>query len=83
MQDIERTAKDHSDVVNGGSSAPEFGACQRSWSDEEKAWIVRESFERGTTVEEMAERHGVPARRLSFWRKLARKGEIIVGHERR
>ena len=35
-------------------------------------------FERGTTVEEVAERHGVPPRRLSFWRKQARKGALAV-----
>lgn len=32
----------------------------------------------GTTVEEAAEHHGVPPRRLSFLRKQARKGELAV-----
>ena len=40
-----------------GDSQPD--ARRQHWSDEEKAWIVQESFERGTTVEEVAERHGV------------------------
>ena len=61
--------------VSGDSQA---GARRQHWSDEEKAWIVHESFERGTTVEEVAERHGVPARRLSFWRKQFRRGELVV-----
>ena len=50
----------------------------RDWSDEEKGWIVQESFGPGTTVEDVAARHGVPARRLSYWRKLARRGELVV-----
>ena len=29
-------------------------------------------------VAEVAERHGVPLRRLSHWRKLARRGELTV-----
>ena len=29
-------------------------------------------------MEEVAERYGVPMRRLSYWRKLARKGELAV-----
>ncbi len=77
---IPRQAKDEagdSDMgeVSGDSPA---GARRQQWSDEEKAWIVQESFERGTTVEEVAERHGVPHRRLSFWRKQARRGELAV-----
>ena len=79
---IPRPAKDkvgEGDDVDEGSDAPQPGAPRRrDWSDEEKAWIVQESFERGTTVEEVAERHGVPSRRLSYWRKLARKGELVV-----
>ena len=77
---VPRQAKDEvgDDNVGEGSGAAEPGAPRREWSDEEKAWIVQESFERGTTVEEVAERHGVPPRRLSLWRKLARKGELVV-----
>ena len=75
-----RQAKDEvgDDSVGEGSGASQPGGRRREWSDEEKAWIVQESFERGTTVEEVAERHGVPPRRLSQWRKLARKGELAV-----
>ena len=62
----------------GGSEGSKVPPEARQWSDEEKAWIVQESFERGTTVEEVAERYGVPMRRLSYWRKLARKGELAV-----
>ena len=78
---VPRQAKDEvgdEDEVSKASEGSQDGARQREWSDEEKAWIVQESFERGTTVEEVAERHGVPSRRLSYWRKLARKGELVV-----
>ena len=79
---VPRPAKDkvgEGDDVDEGSDAPRPGAPRRrNWSDEEKAWIVQESLERGTTVEEVAERHGVPSRRLSYWRKLARKGQLVV-----
>ncbi len=81
MQDTERTAGDEGGedvVVSEGSGASDLGIAHRSWSDEEKVWIVQESFERGTTIAEVAERYGVPSRRLSYWRKLARKGELVV-----
>ena len=79
---VPRPAKDkvgEGDDVDEASDALQAGAPRRrNWSDEEKAWIVQESLERGTTVEEVAERHGVPSRRLSYWRKLARKGQLVV-----
>ena len=81
MQDSERTAGDKGGdgvVASEVSGAAELGAPPRSWSDEEKAWIVQESFERGTTVAEVAERHGVSTRQLSKWRKLVRTGELAV-----
>lgn len=75
-----RPARDDADDgdLGEGSGDSQPGARRQHWSDEEKAWIVQESFERGTTVEEVAERHGVPHRRLSFWRKQARRGELVV-----
>ena len=77
---IPRQARDEADDGDKGevSGDSQPGARPQHWSDEEKAWIVQESLERGTTVEEVAERHGVPPRRLSFWRKQARKGELAV-----
>ena len=61
-----------------GWRALQPAARRQHWSEEEKAWIVQESFEQGTTVEEVAKRHGVPHRRLSFWRKQFRRGELVV-----
>ena len=56
MQDTERTASDKGGdgvVASEVSGAAQPSATSRSWSDEEKAWIVQESFERGTTVAEV------------------------------
>ena len=64
--------------ADGSSDGFKVPSEPRRWSDEEMAWIVQESFERGTTVDKVAERHGVPPRRLSFWRKQARRGELVV-----
>ena len=78
---VARQAKDEvgdEGEVSKASGKSRPGVLRREWSDEEKAWIVQESLERGTTVEEVAKRHGVPYRRLSHWRKLARKGELVV-----
>ena len=60
MQDTERTAGDRGGngaVVNEVSGITKLDASRRNWSDEEKAWIVQESFEGGTTVAEVADRH--------------------------
>ena len=74
---ILRQAKDEAGAGDG-EEVPGPGARRQHWSDEEKVWIVQESFERGTTIEEVAERHGVPPRRLSFWRKQVRRGELAA-----
>ncbi len=71
-------SRDEGAEGGGGSEGSKVPPERRHWSDEEKGWIVQESFESGTTVEEVAERHGVPMRRLSYWRKLARRGELAV-----
>ena len=75
-----RRAKDEAGDGDTGEVSGDFqpGARRQHWSDEEKAWIAQESFQRGTTVEEVAERHGVPHRRLSLWRKQFRRGELVV-----
>ncbi len=71
-------SRDEGAEDGGGSEGLKVPPEPRDWSDEEKAWIVQESFRPGTTVEDVAARHGVPARRLSYWRKLARRGELAV-----
>ena len=81
MKDTEQVAADQGGADNwlgGTRRAKDPGALPRKWSDEEKALIVQESFERGKTVADVAEHHGVPPSRLSKWRKLARKGMLAV-----
>ena len=46
---------------------------RRTWSDEEKAAIVAESDEPGTSISAVARRHGLSASQLFTWRRLARQ----------
>jgi len=45
---------------------------RRRWSDDDKARIVRESREPGTSVPEVAHRYGLSAGQLYKWRQTAR-----------
>ncbi|WP_156667872.1 transposase [Rhizobium sp. WYCCWR10014] len=47
----------------------------RHWPDEVKAQIVSESLRPGAKVNEVAERFGLWANRLSTWRTMARAGQ--------
>jgi transposase len=47
---------------------------RRAWSAEQKARIVAESCESGTTVCAVARRHGLTPQQLFAWRRLARRG---------
>ncbi len=47
---------------------------RRRWSTEQKLRIIEESYEPGTTVSEVARRHGVAANLLFRWRKLLTDG---------
>ena len=51
-------------------------AHMRRWSDEEKARIVAESVEPGTSVKAVARRHGVSETTLTKWRRRAREGTL-------
>ena len=42
---------------------------RRRWTDEEKAWIVAESLDPGTTVSAVARRYGLHASQLFTWRQ--------------
>jgi transposase len=71
---------EHSDVLKGASA----GLAQRleiftgvgrrrSWTAEQKAAIVAESFEDGALVSHVARRHGLTPQRLFNWRRQARR----------
>jgi len=51
---------------------------RRSWSDEVKARIVRESFDSGSRVCDVARRHGILAQQLTGWRRAAREGRLVL-----
>lgn len=46
---------------------------RREWSGEDKARIVADSFEPGSTVSGVARRHGLTPQQLFTWRREARK----------
>lgn len=46
---------------------------RRTWSNEEKAAIVAESDEPGTSISAVARRHGLSASQLFTWRRLMRQ----------
>ncbi len=49
------------------------GGRRRTWSNEEKATIVAESDEPGTSISAVARRHGLSASQLFTWRRLMRQ----------
>ncbi len=51
---------------------------RRSWPDEEKIRIIRESLEPGARVCDVARRNGMTPQHLSTWRSLAKKGKLSV-----
>ncbi len=60
----------------GAAPAPSEPAPMRRWPDDEKARIVSESFEPGSSVAAVARRHGVSDTSLTKWRRRAREGTL-------
>jgi transposase len=51
---------------------------RRSWPDEVKARIVRESLEPGARVSEVARRHRMSPQQLTHWRRATRQGRLPI-----
>src|SRR6266545_4042064 len=54
---------------------------RRRWAAAEKARIVEESLATGASVAEVARRHDVHANLLHAWRRQARMGALVSGHD--
>ena len=76
--DFEREAPDEQ-VVEGFAGRLEViegPSGRRSWPDNVKAQIVRQSFEPGAKVSEVARRHRMSPQQLTLWRRAAREGRL-------
>ncbi len=51
---------------------------RRHWSNDDKIRIVLESLEAGTTVSEVARRHGLSPQQLFAWRRAVRSPEVAA-----
>jgi transposase len=49
---------------------------RRTWPEDVKARIVRESLEPGASVSEVARRHRITPQQLTQWRRAARQGRL-------
>jgi transposase len=53
---------------------------RRRWSVQEKAALVKETYELGMSVSLVARKHGISASQLFNWRKLEREGALVAVH---
>ena len=51
---------------------------RRRWSVQEKAALVKETYEPGMSVSLVARKHGISASQLFNWRKLEREGALTA-----
>jgi len=51
---------------------------RRRWSVQEKAALVKETYEPGMSVSLVARKHGISASQLFNWRKLDREGALVA-----
>lgn len=51
---------------------------RQEWPEAVKGRIVRESLEPGTSVKDVAHRHGIAPQQLTTWRRAARQGRLAL-----
>jgi transposase len=73
-----RALQDQVNGFGGRVEVIEGPSGRRSWPDDVKARIVRESLEPGATVSEVARRHRISPQHLTLWRRAARQGRLSV-----
>jgi len=73
-----RALQDQVNGFGGRVEVIEGPSGRRSWPDDVKARIVRESLEPGATVSEVAHRHRISPQHLTLWRRAARQGRLSV-----
>jgi transposase len=73
-----RALQDQVNGFGGRVEVIEGPGGRRSWPDDVKARIVRESLEPGATVSEVARRHRISPQHLTLWRRAARQGRLSV-----
>lgn len=54
---------------------------RREWPEAVKGRIVRESLEPGTSVKDVARRHGIAPQQLTTWRRAARQGRLALPND--
>jgi transposase len=78
MSTDDRVVEDQVNGFAGRVEVMEGPSGRRTWPDEVKARIVRESLEPGVTVSEVARRHRISPQQLTQWRRAARQGRLPV-----
>ena len=73
-----RALQDQVNGFGGRVEVIEGPSGRRSWPDDVKARIVRESLEPGATVSEVARRHRISPQHLTLWRRAARQGRLSI-----
>jgi transposase len=64
--------------VGEEGEATRYAVARRSWSRDEKASIIAESYSAGETVWAVARRHGLTPQQLFAWRRLARRSSSAL-----
>lgn len=76
MSADDRVVEDRVNGFAGRVEVIEGPSGRRTWPDEVKARIVRESLNPGASVSEVARRHRITPQQLTQWRRAARQARL-------